>query len=120
MANRHAEAVARMAQRMKETNPVSITYYRGVTAYALTAFIGQTAFRQTDANTGYTVLRFNDRDYYILKTDLPIEPREGDYILDTGIPSVRFDVLTPEAEQAVRFTDGTRTVWIVRTQAKLI
>lgn len=118
MPNRHAQAVARLAQRLKETNPVSITYYRGATAYTVTAFVGLTAFRQTDANNGLTVVQYNDRDYYIQVSDLPVTPRESDYIVDSTIPGVRFNVSVPEGEQAVRYTDGHRLIYVVRTQAE--
>ena len=122
--NQRDAGQAALIRRQKAARGVSVTYARGSTTFALTAWDGRTLFSVRPGEPGGAAAVWGDRDYLFAVADFAAfgfatpSPLIGDRISETiGGTAVTFEVMTPDSgEPAVRYSDQTRTVWRVHTK----
>lgn len=108
MANRFAQASARIASRLKGRAGVSVTYKRGTSTYTLTVWRGNELENVEIAGQSITRLDSTERDYLFLASDLSIgEPAKGDRIIDNG---ETFELMPVQGNPIWRWSDESRTI----------
>ena len=117
-----SRGLAKLASGLAVGAGVSITYARGATSIAATAWVGRTVFSQLPTAQGGAAIVFGDRDYLIPVAALaslanPDTPQRGDRIAETvnGEACV-FEVVAPGGEPPWRFSDPGRTIYWVHTK----
>jgi hypothetical protein len=122
--SRLAAAVGIMAQRLKATDGVTVTYTRGSQSAPLTAWAGSFLLKVSDPSGGMRVVR-TDRDYLFVAAELKLggvitTPQRGDSITEVGADGVTrvYDVLPyGKDEPMYRYGDSARTILRVHTKA---
>jgi hypothetical protein len=95
----------------------TVVWSRGATSASVAARVGRTAW---DVETGAgRVERVESRDYLVDPTALPVEPREGDTIVETiaGV-AYRHTIAAPAGTPPVHWADAYRTT--LRLHTKLV
>jgi len=95
----------------------TVTYKRGSASASVSATTGSTPFEAT--NDDGIVTHFESRDFLIDVADLEDfgEPERGDQVLDTLNGNVEiFEVVAPDGEEHLRYSDPERTVYRIHTK----
>lgn len=122
MANKLAEALALLGEKLKAYAGTSVTYTRGAHSVTLTATVGRMLLKTTD-RSGNTKTELTHRDFTFLAADLilngsQVEPAEGDLITVVMAGDTRrFTVMPVGNEPAWRYADEQQETTI-RVHAK--
>lgn len=106
-----------LAGQQKLHLATTIVWSRGTASASVAARVGRTAWEVESG--GGRVERVESRDFLVDPTDLPVEPKEGDTIVETidGI-AYRHTIAAPAGTPPVHWADAYRTT--LRCHTKLV
>lgn len=106
-----------LASQQKLHLATTVVWSRGTASASVAARVGRTSWEVETG--GGRVERVESRDFLVDPADLPVEPREGDTIVETiGGIAYRHTVAAPAGTPPVHWADAYRTT--LRCHTKLV